>query len=62
MLPDDVQWYIWRMYYTHHVKPCMEHKNWWFNNVMCRANRGRYYMENPQFIDAETTNIYYANM
>jgi len=62
MLPDDVQWYIWRMYYTNNVKPCMEHNNWWFHTVLCRANRGKYFTDNPMFINAEASSIYYTNI
>lgn len=70
-LPNDLQNYIYKQYFTHYVinnaitiankqyftkyvVPCLNHKDWWYHTVKCRANKDIYYTQVPYFIDAET--------
>ena len=52
-LPENVQYMINKILYSSTVIPCFNHKDWWWHTVICRANLGKYKMENPRFMDAE---------
>lgn len=42
-----------KLYFTKYVLPNLNHKDWWFHTVECRANIKEYFTEFPKFIDAE---------
>lgn len=52
-LPENVQYKINKYVFSSTVLPMLCHKDWWWHTVNCRANKGRYKMENPVFLDAE---------
>ena len=49
MLPEDVQWYIWKIYYTNNVKPRIDHKDWWIHSVRSRTVLSKNYMDAEKF-------------
>lgn len=36
-LPEDVLQLIYKKVYSDSVVPCLQHKNWWWHTVKCRA-------------------------
>lgn len=52
-LPENVQYEINKIIFSNTIVPCFSHKDWWWHTVICRANKGKFKMENPGFLDSE---------
>lgn len=37
-LPDDIQWYIWKIYFNKYVVPHFQYKDWWWHTVKVRGD------------------------
>ena len=47
-LPDDIQWYIWKIFFSKYVISHLKYKDWWFHNVKNRSN-----ISIKSYLDAE---------
>ena len=52
-LPESVQYKIFKIIYSDSVIKCLNHKDWWWHTVQCRANKGMHKLKIPLFLDAE---------
>lgn len=37
-LPDDIQWYIWKIFFSKYVVIHFQYKDWWWHRVRCRGD------------------------
>lgn len=52
-LPENIHYEINKINYSRTIIPHFKHKDWWWHNVKCRANVGKYKIDVPGFLDSE---------
>ena len=59
-LPDDIQWYIWKIYFSKNVVVHFGYKDWWWHSVKVRGDVNILFYLDPEKSTYPTKGDYFS--